>query len=556
MCVRYKGATSSFHRVPGGGPQGGLLTSVLFILQVNKAGSPCELPHPGENTFLLPAVHSEPDEVPVRGRSVILAPSNLHEPDQDPVNGQDAFDMPSNLHEPAQGPVGRQDVIEIPFYLHEPDKDPVSGQDTIVNPSSLHEAAQDQVIGMDAFVSTSNLDEPVQEPISWQDIIITPHETAQDPVSGQEAIVSPSNLHEPAQDSVHGQDASVNPSSMQGPAQDPIRGQNLITVPICHRKKLTHKNSFIDDLTLLEKISLKDLIEKDRIIGPLDFHDRFNLTMPENRSLLQHRLEDLREYTLNHHMILNSKKTKVFPFINSHTKDFMPQLRIENNPAVPAGWKFGQPRPSSRLESQDEDVNFIEVIHQLKLVGMVITSDLTWHAHVQYTVGRINKIIWQLTRFKQYGASQEKLKIFYILKIRSILMFRSVSFHSSLSSDLSQILELQQKRSFAIILGQQYRNYDHARILLDLPRLDKLRQEACIKWAVRAQKNPQHCHLFPLTRNNVNTRSKKKFVEYFCHTTKYFKSAVPYMTRALNKREADQPDQVSITTNSGIVICV
>ena len=33
MCVRYKGATSSFEKCPGGGPQGGLLTGVLFCLQ-------------------------------------------------------------------------------------------------------------------------------------------------------------------------------------------------------------------------------------------------------------------------------------------------------------------------------------------------------------------------------------------------------------------------------------------------------------------------------------------------------------------------------------------
>ena len=44
MCVRYKGATSSFEKCPGGGPQGGLLTGVLFCLQVNKAGRPCPTP--------------------------------------------------------------------------------------------------------------------------------------------------------------------------------------------------------------------------------------------------------------------------------------------------------------------------------------------------------------------------------------------------------------------------------------------------------------------------------------------------------------------------------
>ena len=41
MCVSYKGEVSTFQSCPGGGPQGGLLTGILFIIQVNKAGRPC-----------------------------------------------------------------------------------------------------------------------------------------------------------------------------------------------------------------------------------------------------------------------------------------------------------------------------------------------------------------------------------------------------------------------------------------------------------------------------------------------------------------------------------
>ena len=143
-------------------------------------------------------------------------------------------------------------------------------------------------------------------------------------------------------------------------------------------------------MTLLEKIELSKLKEKERIIGPLDYRDRFNLTMAPEDSILRHQLEDLVLYTQKHHMVLNSKKTKCIPFINSQTKDFMPQLKI-----------------------QEDD--FLEVIYQLKLVGLVVTSDLTWHKHVKYTVGRVNKIMWQLLRFKQYGATQDKLVIFYII---------------------------------------------------------------------------------------------------------------------------------------------
>ena len=72
----------------------------------------------------------------------------------------------------------------------------------------------------------------------------------------------------------------------------------------------------------------------------------------------------------------------------------------------------------------------------MKLVCLVITSYLQWKSHVNYTVGRVKKVIWQLVRFKQLGAPREKLKTMYILKIRSILMFGAECYHSSLTIEL------------------------------------------------------------------------------------------------------------------------
>ena len=278
---------------------------------------------------------------------------------------------------------------------------------------------------------------------------------------------------------------------------------------LCHKKENIHKKSYIDDLTLLEKISLSKLVEKERMIGPLDWHDRFNLTLPSSHSILQHQLVDLTQYTKEHFMVLNSKKTKCIPFINSRTKDFIPQLSIEEG-------------------------KHIEVIYQLKLVGVVITSDLTWNAHINYTVSRVNKTLWQLVRFRKLGASRPKLITFYVMKIRSVLMFAAVCFHSSLTIELSEKLELKQRRSLAVILGSQYRSYSHALDLTSLPRLDTLRSEACQKWAIKTQMNPLHSDLFPLNTSTIETRFRKKFLEYKCHTVKFYKSAVPSMTRDLN----------------------
>ena len=213
--------------------------------------------------------------------------------------------------------------------------------------------------------------------------------------------------------------------------------------------------------------------------------------------------------------IYHSQETKFISFINPLTKDFMPQISIEDNETL-------------------------EVIYQLKLVGLVINSSLDWTDHVDYTVNRVNKILWQVTRFRQLGAPREKLVTLYLLKVRSILMFGAVAFHSSLSQELSRRLELQQKKALAIILGSQYKSNSHALELTALPRLDKLREEACFKWALRAQSNPKHSYLFPLNQSSANTRFRNKFKEYFCHSAKFYNSAIPSMTRALNEYHFNQ----------------
>ena len=181
----------------------------------------------------------------------------------------------------------------------------------------------------------------------------------------------------------------------------------------------------------------------------------------------------------------------------------------------------------------------LEVIYSLKLVGLVITSDLSWQAHVNYTVTRVNKVLWQLTRFKQLGASKEKLVVFYILKIRSILMFGAACFHSALTSEQSKRLELQQKRSLAIILGTDYPNYEHARILVNLPSLKTLRDSVCLKWTLKAAANPQHSHLFPLSQSQTITRHRQKYQEYKCKGSRFYHSAVPAMARSLNERSSN-----------------
>ena len=243
---------------------------------------------------------------------------------------------------------------------------------------------------------------------------------------------------------------------------------------------------------------------------------------------------DLVKYTTLNSMVLNSKKTKCLPFIMSRTKDFIPELSVE------------------------EGTN-LDVIYSMKLVGMMISSNLNlgWQSHVDYTVTRINKVMWQLVQFKQLAGDRDKLLKFYILKVRTILMFGAACFHSALTKEQSEKLELQQKKCLVIILGRDYLSYENARTLVNIPRLDTLRESVCLKWAIKAQSNTQHAHLFPLNINPLTTRQNHKFQEYKCKGSRFYKSAIPAMARSLNRNNV-QPARtlgpISITTNSGKII--
>ena len=122
------------------------------------------------------------------------------------------------------------------------------------------------------------------------------------------------------------------------------------------------------------------------------------------------------------HMKLNKQKNIYMLFINYFTKYFM-----------------------SQISKRDDET--LEVINQLKIVGLVVNSSSDWTDHVDYTVNRVNKILWPVIRLRQLRGPREKLITLYLLKVRSVLMFETVAFHSSLSKELSKRLQLKQKKS-------------------------------------------------------------------------------------------------------------
>ena len=183
---------------------------------------------------------------------------------------------------------------------------------------------------------------------------------------------------------------------------------------------------------MLETIDLKAaLIPSPPIIGPPNIHEQPGLSLPPDLSILQHQLKDLLEFTDKNKMKINFKKTKILPFNFSKKFDFLPQLSFP-------------------------DCDPLEVIYETRLLGVTLTSNLSWAAHVSDICKRATKKLWVLIRFKSLGGSQDQLLKVFQTRFRSTFEFAAPVFHSGLTQDQSRIIEIVQKKAFAIILGNSY----------------------------------------------------------------------------------------------------
>ena len=102
-----------------------------------------------------------------------------------------------------------------------------------------------------------------------------------------------------------------------------------------------------------------------------------------------------KEYAAKNEMQINLKKTKAILFNSCTSVDFMPEMRLDN---------------------QD-----VEVVEELRLLGVIIRSDMTWVSNTDNMIKKANKRLWILRRLKFLGAQQDDLVDLYMKQIRSVL---------------------------------------------------------------------------------------------------------------------------------------
>ena len=161
--------------------------------------------------------------------------------------------------------------------------------------------------------------------------------------------------------------------------------------------------------------------------------------------------------------MINEKKTKTMIFNYTENYQCTTRLKINNEP--------------------------IDVINSTKLLGTIISNDLSWDLNTSALVKKANARMELLRKVASFGTGVEDLKTVYMLYIRSLLEQSATVWHSSLTEENKSDLERVQKSAVKVILGNKYENYQKALSKLDLENLNDRRDILCRHFAIKSTTN-------------------------------------------------------------------
>ena len=113
-----------------------------------------------------------------------------------------------------------------------------------------------------------------------------------------------------------------------------------------------------------------------------------------------------------------------------------------------------------------------------KILGVHLSSDLTWNVHIEYIVKKANKRLYALRTLKKAGVQPRDLVGIYRALIRSVLEYAAPVW-SGLPVYLSEVLEAVQRRAMRIIYP--YADYNTALCSAELGSLADRRDAICAK---------------------------------------------------------------------------
>ena len=245
---------------------------------------------------------------------------------------------------------------------------------------------------------------------------------------------------------------------------------------------------YFDDLTIAEAVNLKQSLKymPDRDWQwPLINRNRSEHILPPENSTINNQLVKISKYSKDNGMQINKPKSKVMSFNSLNRKvDFNPEFELDGEP--------------------------LEIVDQMKILGVIIKSDLTWTENTRYICSRAYAKMWMIRRLKNLGCNDQELLDVYYKQIRSILEFAVPVWTGAITEKEDNQIERVQRVICSILLGPRYKSYSTALRVLNMESLSNRRIRLVTNFAKNSSIHPKHKHWFKKNiYNGPNTRSEK-----------------------------------------------
>ena len=220
-------------------------------------------------------------------------------------------------------------------------------------------------------------------------------------------------------------------------------------------------------------------------------------------------IQNILEYAKLNDMKLNLKKSKFMLFNQCRNFDFMPSMQIDGCD--------------------------IQLVESMRILGVVISTDMKFNRNTEYIIKRAFKKVWMIKRLYNLGATKSQMLDVYIKQVRSILELAVPAWHPSLTIADKLAIERVQKSALQIIYGLEYDSYASACEMSNLPTLEERRIKLCVNFAMKALKNTKHSKWFKVNTSTRKTRQKRPMLyQVVSRTTRFERSPISYLTKLLN----------------------
>ena len=169
-----------------------------------------------------------------------------------------------------------------------------------------------------------------------------------------------------------------------------------------------------------------------------------------------------------------------------------------------------------------QDGSLLYLVDEIKLLGVIITSDLKWQKNTKHIIMKANKRMWIIKRLKSMGANLEQLKLDFFQQVRSVLEIAVPVWNSSLTISDTLSIERVQKSFCHIALGKDYKGFNEAISSLRLKKLELRKLMLCRTFDVKTAQNRKFKEWFQLNKIKKNTRRKKLKYKKINARTKHY----------------------------------